>query len=410
MERSGEVKKSRKRETASLMSRHLFWAENSRRVRVRLSAAGIVDMEGGHSLLTGLNEAISRGSAESRARALWHTTDILLEGEYSEEQIWIFGEVIGRLTDEIEQSARAELSRRLAHSGNAPPKVVKMLAFDDAIEVAGPILQFSPRLDSQSLVTNIRTMGQPHMLAIARRLAVPVEVTDELVTRGNQDVVQSVASNNGACFSDFGFLQMIKRAETDSVLATRIGLRKEIPPQMFRQLILKASDDVRRKLERERPELAKEILASVAQAAGKLYTQIGGQKVDAAAVRRAVTTRHNAGRLNEKSILSYALARKSEEITIALSLLCALPEESIASAFARNNRDMILVISKALDCSWETAMSLLFLAAENHRIAASDLDELRSEFERADADASRGMLKVYQARRREDARAARLRG
>jgi len=354
--------------------------------------------EGGHSFLKDLNEAISLASAESRARALWHATDVLLEGEYSEEHIQVFGDVIGRLAEEIEQSARAELSRRLAHSGNAPPKVVKMLAFDDAIEVAGPILQFSPRLDTQSLVANIRTMGQPHMLAISRRGAVPIEVTDELITRGNQEVVQSVASNEGARFSDFGFLQMVKRAETDSVLATRVGLRKEIPPRIFAQLIAKASDDVRRKLERERPELAKEIAASVTKAADKLYFQLGADRVEYHAVRRAVTSRFEAGRLNEKSIVGYALAHKVEEIAVGLSLLCAVPDDFVRTAFASHNHETILVLAKALDYCWETAMSLLFLAAENHRISASDLDKLKAEFERADVDASRAILKICQAR------------
>ncbi len=357
--------------------------------------------ETGHSFLKDLNEAISLASAESRTRALWHATDVLLEGEYSEEQIRIFGDVIGRLAEEIEQSARAELSRRLAHSGNAPPKVVKMLAFDDAIDVAGPVLQFSPRLDTQSLVANIRTMRQPHMLVISQRSAVPIEVTDELVTRGNQEVVQSVASNQGACFSDFGFQQMVKRAETDSVLAARVGLRKEIPPRMFAQLIAKASDDVRRKLERERPELAKEIAASVTKAAGKLYFEVGADRMEYHAVRRAVTSRFEAGRLSEKSILGYALAHKLEEIAVGLSLLCALPADFVRTAFVSNNCDMILVLAKALDYSWETAMALLFLAAQNHRISASDLDKLKAEFERADANASRGILKVYQARGRE---------
>jgi uncharacterized protein (DUF2336 family) len=362
----------------------------------------------GHSFLKDLNEAISRASAESRARALWHTTDILLERAYNEEQIWIFGEVIGRLADEIEQSARAELSHRIAHSNNAPPKVIKMLAFDHAIEVAGPILQFSPRLDSQSLIANIREMGQPHMLAISRRTAVPVEVTDELVTRGNRDVVQSVVANQGACFSDFGFLRMIKLAETDSVLAARVGSRSEIPPQMFRQLIAKVSHDVRRKLERERPELANEIRASVKEAAGKLYSRIAANTAEDLAARQVVTSRYESGRLNEKNIHSFALARKSDEITIGLSLLSALPDDLIASAFALNDRNMILVLSKALDYSWETAMSLLFLAAENHRIGANDLDGLKAEFERADVDASRGILKIYQARRREAAHAEKL--
>ena len=75
-----------------------------------------------------------------------------------------------------------------------------------------------------------------------------------LVTRGNQEVVNSVANNNGARFSDFGFLHMIQRAEGDSILAEQLGLRKDIPRHIFQQLIAKASDDVRKRLEHERPD------------------------------------------------------------------------------------------------------------------------------------------------------------
>lgn len=348
-------------------------------------------------LMQDLNEAIERGSSESRAKALWHATDILVGGEFSEEQIRIFGEVIARLTEEIEEAARAELSRRLAHSNNAPHKVVRMLAFDDSIEVAGPVLQFSPRLDVKSLIANIRSKSQPHLLAISRRASVPVEVTDELVTRGNQDVVQAVVANDGACFSDFGFGQMIKRAETDAALAEQVGLRREIPRHMFRQLVAKASEDVRRKLERERPELAGDIRASVGQAASKLYSQFGPGQESYLQLKQAVTNAHKAGRLNEKSILTYALAHKFEETVIGLSLLCVLPLQVVEQMLVTNNRDMILVLSKALEFSWESAMALLFLGAENHRISANDLEDLKDEFKRADVRMSRGILEVYQS-------------
>jgi uncharacterized protein (DUF2336 family) len=347
--------------------------------------------------LEDLNDAIARGTGESRTKALWHATDVLVEGAFSEEQIRIFGEVIGRLADEIEETARAQLSRRLSHSENAPPKVIQMLAFDDSIEVAGPVLQFSPRLDSKALIANIRSKGQLHLLAIARRVLVPVEVTDELVTRGDQEVVHSVAANNGARFSDFGFRQMIKRSETDAVLAEQLGRRKEIPPQMFRQLLVKASGDVRRKLEKERPELAAAIQASVTQAAGNLYSKFGPGQESYLALKQTVTDTHKAGRLNEKSILTYALAHKFEETVIGMSLLCELPIDVIEQVLAVNNRDMILVLSKALEFSWETSMALLFLGAENHRIASSELDDLKSEFKRADVRMSRGILEIYQS-------------
>jgi uncharacterized protein (DUF2336 family) len=150
------------------------------------------------SFLRDLDEAISRGTAESRMRALWHTTDLMIAGRYSEDEIWTFGEVIGRLADEIEVAARARLARRLASFDDAPVNIIHKLAFDDEIDVAGPILQESGRLEAYALVANVCTKSQSHLLAISKRKSIEESVTDVLVTRGNQEVVNSVAINNGA--------------------------------------------------------------------------------------------------------------------------------------------------------------------------------------------------------------------
>src|ERR1700752_688583 len=106
------------------------------------------------------------GSPKSCARAVWHASDLLIAGRYTEVQIWTFGGVIGRLADEIELAARSELAKRLAHTNKAPVHVVKKFAFDDSIEVAGPVLQHSARIDTKTLVANARAKSQAHLLAI----------------------------------------------------------------------------------------------------------------------------------------------------------------------------------------------------------------------------------------------------
>src|SRR6202023_1915945 len=227
------------------------------------------------TFLQDLDEAISRGTPESRARALWHATDLLIAGRYSDDEIWTFGEVIGRLADEIEVAARAQLARRLARFDKAPVNIIHKLAFDDSIDVAGPVLQESERLETYALVANACTKSQPHLLAISKRRSIEEAVTDVLVTRGNREVVNSVANNAGARFSDFGFLHMIKRAEGDSILGEQLGLRKDIPRHLFQQLIAKASEEVRKRLERERPDMIEQIQSSVTEVAGALQSRLG---------------------------------------------------------------------------------------------------------------------------------------
>ncbi len=124
------------------------------------------------SFLAELEDAVSKGTAESCLRALWHATDILIAGTYSEEQIWAFGEIIGRLAEVIELSTRIRLANKLAPSSNAPSKVINKLASDDSIDVAGPVLRQSERLDVETLIASARTKGQQHLLAISKRKSV----------------------------------------------------------------------------------------------------------------------------------------------------------------------------------------------------------------------------------------------
>jgi uncharacterized protein (DUF2336 family) len=349
--------------------------------------------------LQDLDDAVARGTAESCLQALWHATDLLIAGRYSDDEICTFGEVIGRLADEIEVAARAELATRLARTDNAPINIIHKLAFDDSIEVAGPVLRESVRLDAKTLVANAQTKSQPHLLAISKRKSLEYTVTDVLVTRGNTEVVNSVANNDGARFSGFGFLHMIKRAEGDSILAEQLGLRQDIPRHIFQQLIAKASDDVKKRLERERPEMVDQIQTSVTDVAGALHSKLGPASRSYYVAKRLVATQHQHGNLNENSIYDYARSHKLDEVTIGLSLLCSLPGDVIERALLDKNREMLLVLTKALDFSWTTTMSLLFLGAKDHRITALDLNKLENEFARLNVETSRSVLKFYQTRK-----------
>jgi uncharacterized protein (DUF2336 family) len=354
------------------------------------------------SFLRDLDDAVARGTPESRARALWHTTDLLIAGRYSDEEIATFGEVIGRLADQIEVAARAQLARRLARVDHAPVNIIKKLAFDDSIDVAGPVLRESERLDSETLVANAKTKSQPHLLAISQRKSLDETVTDVLVTRGNWDVVNSVANNNGARFSDFGFLHMIKRAEGDSILAEQLGLREDIPRHIFQQLIAKASDDVRERLERERPAIVEQIQSTVSDLVGTLQSKLGPVSRGHFVAKRVIAAQHRLGNLNENSISGYAHAHKLEEVTIGLSLLCSVPADVIERALLDKNREMLLILIKALDFSWATTMALLFLGAKDHRITAKELRDLEEEFGRLNVETSRSVLELYQSRKNGD--------
>ena len=179
------------------------------------------------TLITELEDAIAHGSAQRRAEMLMQVTDLFIRDSVglSNDEIALFDDVITRLALEIEVSVRSLLAQRLAPIDKAPFNIIRMLAGDDEIKVAYPVLAQSERLDEATLVRSARSKSQDHLLAISRRKSLSKLVTEVLVERGNKQVVLSTAKNPGAKFSEASFFLLVKRSDGDDALAACVGSR-----------------------------------------------------------------------------------------------------------------------------------------------------------------------------------------
>ena len=164
------------------------------------------------NIIDELEDAIADQNIGHRAVLLRRVTDlfVLASGKLSDEHIVLFDDVMSRLVEEIDASARAAFGNVLAAIPDAPPGVTRRLALDDAIDVAGPILSYCGQLDDKTLVEGAKTKSQEHLLAISRRSILAESVTNILVERGNQHVVSSTAGNRGAAFSEFGYSTLVR--------------------------------------------------------------------------------------------------------------------------------------------------------------------------------------------------------
>src|SRR5580698_85046 len=186
-------------------------------------------------LIDELEAALGSGSIDRRIDMLTRVTDLFINGaeRFSEDHVGVFDDVMARLVNTIEAKARARLADRLAPIANAPLNVIHLLASDDDIEVARPILIRSERLNEDSLLATANSKSQRHLQAIAQRNSLSEAVTDILVERGDRDVVHSVVKNQGARFSDAGFRILVNRSSGDDALASELGMRGDIPRPHF---------------------------------------------------------------------------------------------------------------------------------------------------------------------------------
>lgn len=352
------------------------------------------------SLITEIEDAIASGSGDRRTSLLRSITDLFLNGAdaFSDDQIAMFDDVIGKLAEHIETEARAELAKRLAPLRRAPPAVIKALASDNAIVVAKPVLEQSPRLQDADLVQTARTKSQGHLLAISKRNTLSEAVTDVLVTRGDQEVARSVARNKGALFSAMGFDTLVARAGSDDILAECVGARKDLTLSRLKKLVSVASKKVQEKLLAENPQLRNHVQEAVAQITRGI-TVDGIARDQAAAKKRMIEALFASGKLDEGALQAAAKDGKLEDVVAAIAMLNSMSANTVEMLLLDRHTDTILILAKASDLSWETARSLLTMQLGGQGASYLDLTAAFENFNRLQVVTAQRILRFYRARR-----------
>jgi uncharacterized protein (DUF2336 family) len=353
-------------------------------------------------LLDQLEDAIGGGSLSRRADVLRRVTDLFMSasGSFSEPQLELFDEVMTRLVEGVELAARAAFGSRLAHAIDAPLNTIRKLAFDPAIEVAGPVLTQSERVTEEMLVENAGTMSQDHLLAISRRKEVNENVTDVLLARGNLAVVSSTAENRGSRFSSCGFSTLVDKALEDNRLALCVWSRPDIPRHELIGLFQRVSDEVRTRLEAAKPRQADQIRVAVAAASERLQRMARAGSGIFRDARAEVEELHAQGRLSEASIFGFARAKDFDRSAIALSRICDVSIGVVERALVQKRVEQVIVLAKAAGFSWETAKALLLLKARKADFTPADLDQYCASFARLQAKTANTALQFYRLRDR----------
>lgn len=349
-----------------------------------------------------IDSTIAHSSIGRRAEIVRHLTDLFLvnSDQYSDDEIALIDDVFVRLVATIEQSSRALLAIRLGPVSNAPPKILRALACDNAIDVASPILIRSEQLDDAILVGCAKTQSQEHLLAISRRKVLAEAVTDVLVERGDQQVVLSTVQNSGARFSNTGFEILVKRSGGDDLLAKCVGTRPDIPPQLFQRLLETASETVRAKLAAENPSARGEIHRVVDGVTARIQTQVAVQTPEYAAAQVLVESLNAAGQLNTARVDILARAGQFEETVVALALLANLPADVIERKINDEQAEFILVAAKAIGLSWPTTKIILDLGRGKTRRPPLEIDKCESAFQRLNQPTAQQILGFHRTRER----------
>ncbi len=350
------------------------------------------------ALVTDLEQAVRSGTPDRRVEMLRKMTDLFLSDadRLNEQQVKVFDDVLVRLMERIESRTLANLSDQLADINSAPREVVRQLAFNSEIEVAGPVLAKSTRLSERDLVTIASNAEQGHLLAISSRKIINEAVTDALINRNDNVVSHVLAKNDGARFSERGYATLVDNAGRDDILAELLGLRLDMPASLLRELLSKAAAAVRdRLLKIAPPELRAKIEAVMQSIVGEVKI---AKAVDYTQAQAAVLALNRAGNLNDSSVNRFALEYNYKNVIAALALLSSTPIELIEPVINNPRPDGLIVACKAARLSWSTAAMIIRNRKNCPPVAREELDQGRAVFNELSLSAAQRTMRFWSAR------------
>jgi uncharacterized protein (DUF2336 family) len=361
------------------------------------------------SIADEVEAAIRAGSAEKHLETARRVTDLFLLSAdgCNVEQIELFGAVLERLVKTIElraladvsaRMALAEMSTQLASVPKAPRTIIGLLARNNEIAIAGPVLTESARLSDEDLVEIAATKGEPHLLAVSGRWWLKEAVTDALLARQFPAVSRRVVTNPGARVTPAGFSMLLAQAQNDPDLAVETGIRIDLPNDLRHQLLRDATEAVREKLlKRAPPHLFEEIRSAIATVTASVGREMAAVR-DFGAARRFVAQLANNGRLNETILFEFARQRKYEETVAALAELSQTTIDVIRPLMQSLRDEGVLIPCKVAGLSWETVSAVLDCRFAAGSMGPHELARAKAQFTRLTADNAHRLLRFWQVR------------
>ncbi len=231
---------------------------------------------------------------------------------------------------------RQLLSEALKDIAHAPPDVIRRLARDAELAVAGPVLENSPVLTDDDLLEIIATQPVAGALsAISRRPEVRARVADAIAASDDAEAIADLLANPCAQIREETLDGLIERAPQHEKWHGPLVNRPHLPARAAARLARFVADSLMQRLE-ERHDLDPETAAAVAAAVHKRLEERGPPEARPAGAAACVPVdsaadlarqMQSGGGLDDK-VLAQALAANDREFVVgALAARAGVPLE-----------------------------------------------------------------------------------
>ncbi|MCH7936561.1 MAG: DUF2336 domain-containing protein, partial [Proteobacteria bacterium] len=270
---------------------------------------------------------------------------------------------------------RQILSEALKDVANAPPEVIRRLARDAELVVAGPVLQFSPVLTDEDLLEIIESHPATGCLsAISRRDGVAGPVVDAIVATDDEEAMVFLLANESAQIRENTLDDIIERALDFEPWHAPLVSRPQLSSKAAVRLARFVAHNLLSRLS-ERQDLAPDALEEVRQVVERRLEEEPpeGEEAELSTAEEALAKAKElmeAGTLDEDSVTE-TIRKGNRELTMAsLSLLSGLKIEVVRSVVSNRSAKGMLAVA------WKAGLSAKLAETLQKRLALVSLKDL----------------------------------
>ena len=178
-------------------------------------------------------------------------------------------EALSLLAKDQAVNVREVLSDALKEVADAPPDVIRRLAWDVEAAVASPVLRFSPVLSDQDLLEIISARPSAGAAsAISERASVSENVSDAIISSNDENAIGLLLGNHSAMIREQALDRIIDRAVDVDIWHEPLAMRPKLPSSAAVKIARFVAEDILTKMV-ERSDLSPDIVASVRDVVNK---------------------------------------------------------------------------------------------------------------------------------------------
>lgn len=352
-----------------------------------------------HVNLAQLVDLARERSSSKRRELLRRMTDLFVAApeSYGEREADQFGDIVTQLAHEMEMEVRRTLAHRLAKIPNAPRNVMLDLA-NDEIEVAEPVLASSLALTEQDLVALARLKSQAHLRVMAQRPLLSETVSDALADRGDDDVLATLAANEGAMLSRPALEKMTDRAQRAEVLHEPLVRRAGLPLDLLNALFFTVSSSLKREIAKRMSDVDPTLVEQAIRDTEKRlqHCAVAGDPEQLSA-EAYVAKLARSGPVTESLLVSLVRQKRHAETAMVFARLSGLDLSTARRVLDDPHAEALAIACRACRFARQT-FSTLTLERNGVMRPASEARELLDLYGKLSVDAADRVMRFWRLR------------